>query len=303
MNTMRGHAVGIDIGGTKIALGLVRSDGRLVSSVNFPTDSRRGITDAACRVRSATMDMLDSVGVPLRDVRGMGIGCPGPLDLKKGLVENPYTLPGWEGHSLVMAMEETLQLPVKLENDADAALLGECWMGSGIGMNPVVMLTFGTGVGGSVKYGDHIYRGVHGEHPEIGLMPVMHDMPADYSGVDGSLESLASGVGIAAQGQPYNFEDSKSVFEAADRGDSQACRIVERAYRAAGIAGWTLAHTFVPQCIILGGGLMEYHFESFATSIAAHLHRAALVPKNTIQVVKARLGNQAGTIGAASLWF
>ena len=224
------------------------------------------------------------------------------MDLNSGVVLNPYTLPGWENESLVASLESVIELPVRLENDADAALLGECWVGAGKGRNPVVMLTFGTGVGGSVMNGGKIYRGVDGEHPEIGLMPIFPDMPVDYSGVNGSLESLASGSGIAAQGKAFGFKDAASIFEANNLQQPDAVRIVQNAIRAAGIAGWTVAHTFVPECILLGGGLMDYHFEAYASSIRSHLDQANLIRKQSISVLKAALGNQAGVFGAASLW-
>lgn len=164
------------------------------------------------------------------------------------------------------------------------------------------MLTFGTGVGGAVRCGGRVYRGVGGEHPEIGLMPVLPDMPPDYSGVDGSLESLASGTGIAQQGQPFGFEDAAAVFGAAQKGHHEARAILQRAYRAAGVAAWILAHCYVPERIILGGGLMNHHYEVFSQTMREHLSRAKLLPQNSIDVAKAQLANRAGMIGAAGLW-
>jgi glucokinase len=296
------YAIGIDVGGTKMAIGLVRNDGRLIEAANLPTESVKGQENAALRIRQCIKELLASNHVGISDIRGLGVGCPGPLDLNSGVVLNPYTLPGWENKSLVASLESVIELPVRMENDADAALLGECWVGAGKGRNPVVMLTFGTGVGGSVMNGGKIYRGVDGEHPEIGLMPVFPDMPADYSGVNGSLESLASGSGIAVQGKIFGFKDAASIFEANNMQQPDAVRIVQNAVRAAGIAGWTVAHTFVPECILLGGGLMDYHFEAYASSIRSHLDQANLIRKQSISVFKAALGNQAGVLGAASLW-
>ena len=303
ISSPKSYALGIDIGGTKMAIGLVRADGQLMTSCILPTASKRGIADAARRIQKQVSNLLSSQKVHTKQVLGIGVGCPGPLDLLHGLVLNPYTLPGWEDESLVDALQCTLEMTVRLENDADAALLGECWVGAGQGKDPVVMLTFGTGVGGAVKSGDKIYRGVKGEHPEIGLIPVFPDMPADYSGVEGYLESMASGSGMGHRGKQFGFEDAAAVFAAAEWGHPEASKIVQSAIRAVGIAGWTLAHTFAPQCIILGGGLMDHHYESYSTSIKTHLGLAKLIPENAIEVLRARLGNQAGMIGAAGLWF
>ena len=302
MESTGNYAIGIDVGGTKMAIGLVRNDGRLIEAANLPTESVKGQGNAVLRIRQCIKELLASNHVDISDIRGLGVGCPGPLDLNSGVVLNPYTLPGWENESLVASLESVIELSVRIENDADAALLGECWVGAGKGRDPVVMLTFGTGVGGAVMNVSKIYRGFYGEHPEIGLMPIFPDMPADYSGVNGSLESLASGSGIAVQGKTFGFKDAASIFEANNLQQPDAVRIVQNAVRAAGIAGWTLAHTFVPECILLGGGLMDYQFEAYASSIRSHLDQANLIRKQSISVFKAALGNQAGVLGAASLW-
>jgi glucokinase len=302
MADRRSYAIGVDIGGTKIAVGLVDSEGNLIDSTILPTESEKGVSDAAARIHQAACEMITAQNLSKKSIMGMGVGCPGPLDLKSGMVMNPYTLPGWENVSLTQALEDAFGNPVRIENDADVALIGECWVGAGKGKNPVVMLTFGTGVGGAVRCDGRVYRGVNGEHPEIGLMPVLPDMPPDYSGVDGSLESLASGAGIAQQGKAFGFEDAAAVFDAAQGGHREAEMIVQRAYRAAGVAAWTLAHCFVPQRIILGGGLMNHHFHHFSHTMRDYLSRAKLLPENSIDIAKAQLANRAGMIGAAGLW-
>ena len=296
------YAIGVDVGGTKIAVGLVNTEGKLIDSKNLPTESRNGIPDAVERISVAASELISTHAIQKELIKGLGLGCPGPLNLESGVVLNPYTLPGWENVSLTKALEQVFEMPVRIENDADAALLGESWVGAGKGKDPVVMLTFGTGVGGAVRCGGRVFRGVSGEHPEIGLMPVLPDRPPDYSGVDGSLESLASGTGIGQQGEAFGFKDAAAVFEAAAKGRPEAIDIVQRAYRAAGVAAWILAHCYVPERIILGGGLMDHHYEDFARSMRDHLSRAKLLPENTIDIAKAQLASRAGMIGAAGLW-
>lgn len=296
------YAIGVDIGGTKIGVGLVNANGNLIDSNKLPTQSKKGIPNAAERIRDSVHYLLSKHGISKDQILGMGVGCPGPLDLETGKVLNPYTLPGWENDSLTHTLEKVTGMPVRLENDADAALLGECWIGAGQGKNPVVMLTFGTGVGGAVRCDDRVYRGVRGEHPEIGLISVSPDMPSDYSGVDGSLESLTSGTGIAHQGKPFGYKNAAAVFAGADRGFPDALDIVDRAFSAVGTAAWILTHTFAPERIILGGGLMDHHYELFAEVMTGYISRAKLLPENVIDIAKAQLGNRAGMIGAAGLW-
>ena len=302
MKARPAYAIGVDVGGTKIAVGLVDEEGKLIESKNLPTDSVNGIPQSAERISTVARELISTHAIPTEWVKGMGVGCPGPLNLESGVVLNPYTLPGWENISLTKALEQSFEMPVRIENDADVALLGESWVGAGKGKDPVVMLTFGTGVGGAVRCGGRVFRGVNGEHPEIGLMPVLPDSPPDYSGVDGSLESLASGTGIGQQGEAFGFKDAAAVFESAAKGHPEAVAIVQRAYRAAGVAAWTLAHCYVPERIILGGGLMDHHYDDFSRSMRNHLSRAKLLPENTIDIAKAQLANQAGMIGAAGLW-
>jgi glucokinase len=145
-----------------------------------------------------------------------------------------------------------------------------------------------------------IHRGVNGEHPEAGHVPVTPDGPECYCGTRGCWESLASGTAIAAAGQAFGFKDSRAVFAASAR-DANARAIIERAVNATVTAAWALLHTSLPQRIILGGGIGEEHFETFAAPMRVQIARATQIPKDRIEIVKAQLGNDAGVIGAACL--
>ena len=293
-------SLGVDIGGTKTAMGLVSPQGALLEHLSFETRSRRGIQDMALRLNRG-LETLFSAPVSRRirlvvwvwDVRA-------PLNLETGEVLNPYTLPGWEQGSLTQAIESTTGLRVRLENDADAALLGECWMGAGqerIRSDADLW----NRCGGALFTDGRVYRGARGEHPEMGLIPVHTGVPKDYSGVDGSLESLASGSGMAQRGEPLGWSHARAVFEAAQDGHPEASRIVDEALEAVGRSAWVYAHTFCPECIILGGGLMDHHFPAFQQRMQQALDQASLIARSLIEVVPARLGNQAGMLGAASL--
>lgn len=300
--TTASHAIGIDIGGTKIALALVALDShRIVARSLLATEAGLGFDRAVARIAHAIDDLSRASRIdPLR-LRGIGIGCAGPVDPALGLVNNPYTLEGWNQCDIVRPLHQRFGVPVVLENDADAAALGESVSGAGRGANPVVMLTFGTGVGGATIVHGAITRGVQGEHPELGHVPVLPDGPACYCGIAGCLESVASGTALANAGTAHGWTDARAVFAAADAGSPAARAIVDRAVQAGATAAWTLCHTLLPQRLVLGGGIMETEFERFAGAMRIRLSTATQFTRSRVEIVRAALGNDAGLVGAACL--
>ncbi len=292
---------GVDIGGTKIAVGIVDTEGNILVQTTFPTDSPLGIKNVCERIAQSLQSQSSQLGFNTSDLLGIGLGCPGPMNRQTGEIQNPHTLPGWETGSLTAGLSQILELPVAIENDADAALLGECFVGAGKGFDSVAMLTFGTGVGGAILSSGQILRGLNDSHPEIGLIPVLPDEAVDYSGVPGSLEFIASGTGISSAGRSFGFADSRAVFAAAKEGHPDATKIIQRAIRGVTLACLSLSHMTCPTRIILGGGLMDEHFEMFASPCSQAIQRASLLPPDQVQIVKAELGNRAGLVGAASL--
>jgi len=295
------RAIGIDIGGTKIAVGAVDAKGVIASRTEFRTESALGFDRAVGRIITAIDEVTAKAGWQRDGLCGIGIGCPGPVNPKRGTIHNPYTLPGWDGCNIVTALNHASGLPVYLENDADAAVLGEACAGAARDCGNVVMLTFGTGIGSGILVSGRIYRGAQDEHPEMGHIPVEPDGPDCYCGHKGCFESIASGTAITEAGRANNFRDSQHVFEAAGQGDPAAQKIVGSAVRATATAAWTILHTLLPERIILGGGIIDDHYELFAAPIREAITAATMVPRKYISVAKAQLGNDAGLVGAASL--
>lgn len=296
------QAIGIDIGGTKTAVAAVDASGRVHARADFETRSDRGFSTCLAELVERIRSIRAEANWKAASLRGIGIGCAGPVNPVRGTIHNPYTLPGWDGADIVTPLREVFHIPVCLENDADAAAVGEFQFGAGRGASPLVMVTLGTGVGGAVLVNGQICRGVNGEHPELGHIPVLPDGPECYCGTRGCWESLASGTAITAAGKTFGFADSHVVF-AATPGDARAAAVVQRAVNATATAAWTLLHTLLPQRIILGGGIGEKHFDVFANAMRQQISRATQIPKNVVEIVKAQLGNDAGVIGAACLAF
>ncbi|HOY60140.1 MAG TPA: ROK family protein [Verrucomicrobiota bacterium] len=297
----RDTAIGIDIGGTKMALGIVDGSGVVRAQVVLPTEAEAGFDRAVARLGDAIEALCGEAGTPVRDLAGIGIGCAGPLDPGRGLINNPYTLAGWDKCDIVTPLRARFGVRVQLENDADAAAMGECFAGAGRGFDPIVMLTLGTGVGGAAIVRGEIYRGANGEHPELGHVIVSDNGPPCYCGCRGCLESLASGTAIGAFGQTEGFADARAVFAGARNGKTGARTIVDRALAAAAAGAWTVFHTFLPRRLILGGGIAEEHFDLFAAAMNPRLREATQFTAQAVEIVRAQLGNAAGMIGAAAL--
>jgi glucokinase len=234
-------------------------------------------------------------------IRGIGIGCAGPVDPARGLINNPYTLTGWNGCDIAFPLRDRFGVDVRLENDADAAAMGEYLFGAGRGCDPLVVLTFGTGVGGGVIESGRIYRGTRGQHPELGHLSVSPGGPACYCGTAGCLESLASGSAIGESGKRFGLVDSRAVFAAAEADHGDAVEIIACARAAIAQAAWTIWHTFLPERLLLGGGLMEERYEWFAGPIRSGTQAVTQFDGKSVDVQRAALGNRAGMVGAAAL--
>ena len=292
-------AIGIDIGGTRIAVALVRESGGIEGRLVFPTEPERGFARAMEKIARAVDGLLVSAGRGRDDLFGIGIGCAGPVNPMTGTIHNPFTLPGWEGANPVRVLEERFSVPAFLENDADAAVLGEAHAGAARSLREVVMLTFGTGVGGGALVGGRVYRGMNGEHPEIGHILVDPGGPECYCGVRGCLESVASGSALKKAGQAAGFADAAEVFEKAGAADESASSLVDRAVSAVASAFWTILHTFVPEKVVFGGGLMESQFEVFAPALRERARLAEAAWGRRFLFSRAALANDAGVVGAA----
>ena len=294
-------ALGIDIGGTKIAVGAVDATGAVHARRTIATDAEAGFDAGLERLIRAIDETLAEARVDAAALSGIGLGCPGPFDEASGRIENFYTLPGWEGNDIVSPLVARFDTPVRLINDADAALLGEALAGAARGARVALMLTVGTGLGGAALIDGAILRGAAGDHPEIGHLIVDPTGPECYCGGRGCLEALAAGPALARAGAEFGYADAEAVFAAAEAGAEPARAIIVRSTDAMETAVWSLVHTLLPEVILIGGGMGERHFALYRDAAERAIARAVLAPAGAIRVVKAALGNDAGMVGAAAL--
>jgi len=261
-------AIGVDVGGTLVRVGAFDPEGQLLRQDEASIASI-GPDHGLRLIEKLIQEMLDSVNPS--SLLGVGVGCTGPLDTVRGLINNPYTLEGWSNVPLVERLNKTFNVPVRLENDADAAALGEYWQGAGRAAKRLYAVTVGTGVGTALIIDGKIYRGLDGTHPEGGHQLINPDGPECYCGQRGCWESLISGPAIsraarnAKNNEPRitpalgdsNHMEARSVAEAARAGDPVALMIMQKAARDFSVGIINIISLFVPDVLVLSGGVME----------------------------------------------
>lgn len=310
------YAIGVDLGGTKLAVGVVGPDGRILARAERPTDVAGGVEAILADTRRAVNEALGVLGKGLGDVAGVGIGAPGPVEPGDGVVIIAPNL-GWRDVPLGKLMQSGFGIPARVDNDANAAALGEQWCGAGRSVSDMVMVTLGTGVGGAIITHGAMYHGAHGYAGEIGHMTILEDGPLCGCGNRGCLETLAAAPAIAriaaevidagratrmselAVANPGGLE-AKIVFEAAREGDPEALGIVNQVARYLGIGLANLANILNPEMIVVGGGVSRAG-DLLLDPVREEVRRRALRGPDRVKVVRAELGNDAGIIGAASL--
>jgi glucokinase len=298
----------IDIGGTKIAVGIVTEKGELLSRMEAPTNAPAGYQRALECMVSMLRETQTTTGASLK---GIGIGSTGPVYPMTGEIGDVNFFPNWRGENPVKDLEHIFQLPVAIENDADAAALGEFGWGAGREKRRLIYVTVGTGIGVGVILDGKVYRGVDDSHPEIGHHLIDPSGPECYCGFHGCWESMATGpamVGWMERNAPADHPHragltAKKICELARTGDEWARRAVEREGQYLGMGLANLVTLFVPDAIVLGGSVMksaDLFLERVKKIIAASCH---FVPYDRTELALASLGEEANLIGAARVWY
>jgi glucokinase len=296
----------VDIGGTKIAVGIVDHKGKVLSRMEAPTDPNRysdGIELIAHMLRKTSQ----RAGSP---IQGIGIGSTGPVDPMTGEFGDVDFLPGWRGKSPVKDLAHVFSVQVALENDGDAAALAEAGWGAGKNRKRLIYVTVGTGIGGGIVLDGRLYRGVDGAHPEIGHHVVDPAGPKCTCGFRGCWESLAAGPAMVMWVEnhaPANYQHragitAKRICELAQQGDSVAVQAVEHEAFYLGLGLANLINLFTPDAIVLSGSVMK-SAELFLDRIH-NLIRAGcrFVPAEKTKLTLASLGDDTNLIGAARVW-
>lgn len=306
--------IGVDLGGTNVKLGVVDEQGKIVHQVKEPTCAVGDPDKVIQQIIQLAKKTTEQANLSWQEIEGVGIGLPGFLDIEKGIIKSLTNL-FWKDVPIQKRLEEAWQKPVRIENDANAAALGEAWCGAGKGISHLVCITLGTGVGGGVIVDGKLVHGINNSAGEIGHIVVDRQGYPCNCGKTGCLETISSATGIVRMAQEAVKEkgnetilsrmktiDTRTVFEAAKQGDQTAKEIIDRAVDALAEVLSTLTVVLNPARFVIGGGVSNVGDDLFYPLRTAFAQKADPYAKEGVEILSAALGNDAGIIGAAGLF-
>jgi glucokinase len=315
--------IGVDLGGTNIVVGLVPIEGGEVLGLRIlPTESQRGAKFVVDRilevVEGSIAEVLREHGGTREDIAGVGIGSPGPLDRKSGVVINTPNL-GWRNFPLRDLIANAVQMPATLDNDANCATYGEWWLGAGRDVETLVGLTLGTGIGGGIVLGGEIYHGCSDVAGEIGHMTIDSNGRRCKCGNYGCLEAYASGPAIAlraVEGIEAGTESmlqemvkgrleeitAATVYEGVVAGDPYASEVMKDTAKFLGAGIASIINILNPEMVVIAGGVTRAGEHLFTPLRAEVRKRAFKSAQERCSIVSGQLPGTAGVVGAAAVF-
>lgn len=310
----------IDLGGTKIIAAIISHKGQVMAKERCLTLADEGLEAVINRILSAIDRLLSQRNVDLSQLDGISVGAAGAIDFDKGLVTSSPHLPGWHDVPLRDIVKEKYRINTFLISEASAAALGEHHFGAGQGVDNLILLTVGTGIGGGIIINGRLYSGVSGSAGEIGHITIDVNGPRCDCGNTGCLEALVSGTAVAKeairrirQGEGSSLTEivggkienitAEKVSLAAQDGDSLACEVILKAATYLGVGIANLVNIFNPEMIIIGGGMAKMGDPLLNPARQVVRERAFQLPAQAVQIVPAQFGDDAGVLGAAVFAF
>lgn len=300
------HVLGLDIGGTKLAAGVVDRRGEVSSFVVEPTRRDDGPDAVLARLWQLGRAAVEQSGVPWEAIEAVGVGCGGPLDAARGVLIAPPHLPGWHDIPVTALAAQQYERPVVLENDATAAAAGEHRFGAGRGVANMVYLTVSTGVGGGVVIDGSLWRGSTGNGGELGHVTVdWRGRRCRSCGRLGCLEAYVSGTSIAERAHEAGLavDGAEEVARLAREGDPVAVQVWDETTEALACGITSIVNLFEPELVVVGGGVTRSG-EQLLGPVRERVAAWAMKPAgDTVRVVGADLGDAVGVVGAAAIVF
>src|SRR5579862_9445868 len=296
------YAIGLDLGGTNLRAAAIDRSGHILDRRATSTNPEAGREVMLGHMVNAISELRDACGA--RDLAGIGIGVPGFILLKEGIIRNSNNLVSLEDFPIRAEIERRLNAPVILENDANAAALGEKWMGAGREVDDLVLLTLGTGVGGGIISGGKVLHGYLGMAAELGHLTVVPNGNPCGCGNQGCMEKHASALAIVGMARLLGLGENLTaadVYDLAKQGNEKAHTVFVTMGQALGIGLAMLVNTFNFPLYLLSGGVLAA-WDLFAPPMIEEMRRRSYTFRTTdTRVEKATLGNEAGLYGAAYL--
>ena len=294
-----------DLGGTFIKCALINKSGRIMYSSSVPTEAQNGKDHVVKRIIEQQKKIFINKNNLIKRVAGIAVGCPGPVDIKNGIIFTPPNLPGWHNVPIKGIISKAWEIPVFIENDANAAALGENWLSAGKGSKSMVCLTLGTGVGGGIVMDGKVYHGATGIAGEIGHITIEPNGKKCNCGNNGCLEQYVGRQAIEEEmfrllGKKGSPKDLGTLVKANNK---NACKIVESIGKKIGIVTADVADLLNPEIIVIGGGIAGLGKKLFNAVRSETKKRAFPDATKKLKIVKARLGGNAGQIGLAKMVF
>ncbi|MGK7874421.1 MAG: ROK family protein [Xenococcaceae cyanobacterium] len=286
------EVIGIDLGGTAIKLGRFLQDGICLESLTVPTPQPSS-PEAVLEATAAAITQLNSA----RQCIALGVGTPGPADAAGRIATVAINLAGWHDVPLADWLEAKTDLPTILANDANCAGLGEAWLGVGRRFRNLILLTLGTGVGGAIILDGKLFTGHHGAAGELGLITLNPNGPPCNSGNQGSLEQYISAGAIRRR----TGKEPAELGKMAKAGDKEALAFWQDYGRLLGAGLASLIYVLTPEAVVIGGGVSASAQFFFPATLAEIERRVLSSSRVGLELLRAKLGNQAGMVGAAKL--
>jgi glucokinase len=300
----RGSVLALDIGGTKLAAGVVDETGAVHSFLVVPSEADRGPERGLARLFELGRKAVDESGLEWTEIGAVGIGCGGPLDAERGVLLSPPHLPGWVDVPVTALAIDAYARPAVLENDGTAAAAGEHRYGAGAGADNMVYLTISTGVGGGVVLGGQLYRGSTGNGSELGHITIdWHGRECRGCGRRGCLEAYVSGTSIAERAHEAGLDgvSAADLAAAAQAGDPVAVRVWDETVAALAMGMTSIVNVFEPDVVVVGGGVSKLG-EQLLGPVRERVRAEAMgAAGELVRIVGSALGERVGVVGAAAI--
>ena len=304
------HVLAADIGGTNTRMAIVNENGDILTLLKKSTHCKEGRDEMIKFIVSFVGETIEKSKLLKEEICGIGIGFPGPLNVKTGTIFSPPNLIGWDSVPLRDILEKELRVPVAIENDANAAALGEWWKGAGSGTSSLFCITLGTGVGGGIIMGGNIWHGVSSIAGEIGHTTVIRDGIKCTCGNIGCLEAYACSGGILKRvndallkerdsdgEQP--FTDLKQVSQMVMQGNEIVLNVIRETGVILGIAIANIANLLNPEMVVLFGGITNLGENLLGPLKEEVKRRAFKKATESLRIELSQLGDNSGILGAA----